>query len=84
MTTYDHRDRYEYKEWPDLFSDGIVRMIEGFVSRITGMFRKKTEWIAAKKRERDTIHALARLPENIRHDIGWPDLYERQHRKNGK
>jgi len=84
MTTYDHRDHYEYKEWPDLFSDGIVRTIEDLTSRITGIFRKKADWIVAKKRERDTIRALASLPENILHDIGWPDLYENQHRKNGK
>ncbi|PRD45111.1 hypothetical protein C5748_02485 [Phyllobacterium phragmitis] len=81
MTTYDNgyrdRSRDPHAAWPDLFSDRIVRMIE----RSTAQIARNIKKIATRKRQRDTDRALAGLSENILHDIGWPDLYERQHRK---
>lgn len=77
MTTCDTHYCDHYNARPALFTHRIVRTFETFASRITRTSRE----IAARKRRRQTVLALASLPENILQDIGWPDLYERQHRK---
>ncbi|PYE90070.1 DUF1127 domain-containing protein [Phyllobacterium leguminum] len=72
----DCNDNYldQYNAHLARFAHRAIRAFENFTSPIAGMF----EEMAARKRRRKTILALAALPENILHDIGWPDLYERQ------
>jgi hypothetical protein len=44
---------------------------------IAGIFRHLVEGFIARKRRRETFRILSALPDEIRHDIGWPDMYER-------
>ena len=80
MTTYDNNCLDHYNARPALFTDRIMRVFGNLAARMTGLSSE----IAARKRRRQTILALANLPENILQDIGWPDLYERQHRKDDR
>ncbi|MHC1548555.1 hypothetical protein [Phyllobacterium sp. K27] len=61
----------------------------GFSERITASFSERAHGLARavlnlrdsivrNRRFHATESALDSLPEGIREDIGWPDLYERQ------
>jgi hypothetical protein len=48
------------------------------VNRLAQAITRAREVFIRERRLRETEIALDGLPEDIRCDIGWPDLYERQ------
>jgi len=57
------------------------RIVTSVVDRATGLaarIRTAREILIRERRLRATEMALDGLPEYMRCDIGWPDLYERQ------
>ncbi|RCS25395.1 hypothetical protein DUT91_00870 [Phyllobacterium salinisoli] len=84
MTTCDRDYLDNYSTSRATYADRLVRFFESTTLGVARTYREKVALIAARKRQRDTVRALAYLPENILQDIGWPDLYERQQRKTGK
>ncbi|MEK1887634.1 MAG: hypothetical protein AAAB35_08690 [Phyllobacterium sp.] len=73
MATCDdlyHRDSSITERIASIFSDQLNRWAESL---------NRTRQLVARRRQlRETELALDSLPDDIRCDIGWPDLYERQ------
>jgi hypothetical protein len=74
MSTYD--------EFYQSDNRGIAERITSYavnrVNRLAQAITRAREVFIRERRVRETELALDGLPEDIRSDIGWPDLYERQ------
>lgn len=55
--------------------------IQGYWDRLKRIVMTLEDDYRAFKRRQATERALDRLSEQLRCDIGWPDLYERQNRE---
>jgi len=73
MSTCDelyHRDRGFAERITSSFADQVGRLVQSF--------HYARELYVRQRRLRATEIALDSLPDDIRCDIGWPDLYVRQ------
>ncbi|SDO98192.1 hypothetical protein SAMN05428967_0769 [Phyllobacterium sp. YR620] len=73
MSTCDelyHRNASVAERLASFATDQLHRWAEGM--------NYARQLIARRRRLRETELALDSLPDSIRCDIGWPDLYERQ------
>ncbi|MEK1854917.1 MAG: hypothetical protein AAAC48_24420 [Phyllobacterium sp.] len=60
------------------FAERITSYAVDRVNRLVQAITHAREVFIRERRLRETEIALHGLPEDIRCDIGWPDLYERQ------
>lgn len=60
------------------FVERIVDYTIGHVNKLARTITHMREDVVRNRRLRATELALDGLPEDLRCDIGWPDLYERQ------
>ncbi|UXN59726.1 hypothetical protein [Phyllobacterium zundukense] len=60
------------------FAERLAAYIAEYTTHVVARIRTTHEVFIRERRLRATEMALDGLPENMRCDIGWPDLYERQ------
>lgn len=60
------------------FAERISTSFSEQLNRLVHAFSDARELYVRQRRLRATEIALDSLPDDIRCDIGWPDLYERQ------
>ncbi len=66
-----------YQSHPSL-TERIAAAFVDHANRIVHRINTAREIFIRERRLRETEMALEALPDDIRCDIGWPDLYERQ------
>ena len=59
-------------------SERLFAAVTRTAENVASIAASSRDTIVRQRRLRATEAALDSLPENIRFDIGWPDLYERQ------
>ncbi|MGH7005887.1 MAG: hypothetical protein ACREIP_18225 [Alphaproteobacteria bacterium] len=67
-----------YQKPASSFSERVVTTVVNQVGQLSRSVTSARDTLVRIRRRRATEMALDTLPENIRCDIGWPDLYERQ------
>jgi hypothetical protein len=60
------------------FAERAATYLSDYTTHVAARVRTAREVFIRERRLRATEVALDGLPENMRCDIGWPDLYERQ------
>jgi hypothetical protein len=60
------------------FAERLATYLADYTTHLAARIRTAREVFVRERRLRATEMALDGLPENMRCDIGWPDLYERQ------
>lgn len=63
---------------PGSLSERLFAAVSRTAGTVASIAEASRDTIVRQRRLRATEAALDSLPENIRFDIGWPDLYERQ------
>ncbi|MBZ3692591.1 cytochrome c oxidase assembly factor 1 family protein [Phyllobacterium calauticae] len=67
-----------YLEHRASLSERLFAAVSRTAGTVASIAEASRNTIVRQRRLRATEAALDSLPENIRFDIGWPDLYERQ------
>lgn len=60
------------------FAERLATYFADHTNHLAARIRTARDVFVRERRLRATEMALDGLPENMRCDIGWPDLYERQ------
>lgn len=63
---------------PASLSERLFAAVSRTAGTVASIAATSRDTIIRQRRLRATEAALDSLPESIRFDIGWPDLYERQ------